>query len=101
MSTNGPEGQEGPDGWARLESSVEALLARNDELMDRARTAESRIAELETALEAAHSGAVGADDLRTEVEGLRGRNRALEERMSDGRARVRQIAERLRLAQEG
>jgi hypothetical protein len=44
---------------------------------------------------------VGADDLRTEVEGLRGRNRALEERMSDGRARVRQIAERLRLAQEG
>lgn len=101
MSANDPEQPPAPGGWERLEASVEELLSRHDALVERARSAESRIAELESDLASARSGAVGADDLRAEVDRLRGRNRLLEERMADGRTRVRQIAERLRLAQEG
>lgn len=101
MSTSGPEEQGSPDGWERLEASVEALLSRNDALVERARAAEARIVELEWELEEARSGAVGAGELQSEVELLRGRNRLLEDRMAEGRARVRQIADRLRLAREG
>jgi len=100
MSANDPEQSPVTGGWERLEASVGDLLSRHDALVERARSAEARIAELESDLASARSGAVGADDLRGEVERLRGRNRLLEERMADGRTRVRQIAERLRLAQE-
>ncbi len=101
MSANDPEQPAASGGWERLEGSIEELLARHDALVERARSAEARVAELESDLASARSGAAGAEDLRSEVERLRRRNRLLEERMADGRTRVRQIAERLRLAQEG
>ncbi|HUG00902.1 MAG TPA: hypothetical protein VML95_03515 [Longimicrobiales bacterium] len=102
MSANGPEdGAAAGDGWNRLEASVQELLSRHDALLERARSAEGRVAELEGALETARSGVRNAGDLEGEIERVRRRNRLLEERIVDGRTRVRQIAERLRLAQEG
>lgn len=102
MSASGADdGAKAEGGWERLETSVQELLARHDSLLERARAAEARIGELEGDLETARSGVEGARGMEAEIERLRARNRLLEERMADGRSRVRQIAERLRLAQEG
>ncbi len=101
MSASGAENGATEAGWDRLEASVEELLSRHDALLQRARAAEARVGELEADLEHASSGADGARAMEEEIERLRDRNRLLEERMADGRSRVRQIAERLRLAQEG
>ncbi|MEN8374132.1 MAG: hypothetical protein ABFS34_01640 [Gemmatimonadota bacterium] len=88
-------------GWDRLEASVEELLTRNEALAERARAAEERVAELQSALKTAKTGVADARGVASELKNLRKRNGLLEDRMADGRARVRRISERLRLAQEG
>jgi hypothetical protein len=87
-------------GFDRLEQAVRRLIASRAAWQARARTAEARGRELQTALEGVRSGALDPRELGERVAALERENAALRARLHDAAAVVQRIQARLQLLEE-
>lgn len=102
MSNAGPEPPRirRPEEWDRLELSVRRLLDDSERWRARARAADRRIQELETALREVTGGGLDPLELNARVQRLEAENRDLHRRLEQARERVSRIMDRLRFLEE-
>lgn len=101
MSSAGAEPRVDPPAeWDRLELSVRRLLDDYDRWRERARAAENRIRELETALRDLAGGLLDPLALSARVDALQAENQELRVRLERARERVTTIMARLRFLEE-
>ena len=101
MSGNAPETAVPPPEFDRLELAIRRLLDAHDGWRRRARAAEARVKELESALQEISTGRIDPISLSEEVERERQRNRELNERLAQARATVEKILTRIQFLEEG
>lgn len=88
------------EGWRELEDAVARLLETHDALQGRLAAAETRIRELEEALQGVSTGELDPSAMAAELRELRSRNADLTGRMADARAAVERVAGRIRFVEE-
>jgi predicted RNase H-like nuclease (RuvC/YqgF family) len=89
-----------PGEWSELELAVRRLLDEHGALQARLTAAESRCAELESALQNFSSGSVDPVDVQQRAERLARENHELKGRLSQAHERVGRVMDRLRFAEE-
>jgi hypothetical protein len=103
MASNGavdPAAREGAPDWVRLRAAVRRALEDVDAWQRRARAAEKRVEELESALREVSGGNLDPVALSEQLRACERENRLLQQRMAHARDSVERIQSRLQFLEE-